>query len=235
MKKLLASALMAFASAASLAEPPLADNELLEGANSYQNKDYIKAKERFENAASHGSIKAEVMLGTMYAEGVGVTKDNQQAMVWFRKAAERNDADAQNMMGYLFINGNGVIQDYKQALFWYHKSADSGNAEGQFRLGSMYMAGLGVNKDENAAVELWKKSAENGNANACLMMGAIYFDGSYGVTQDYIEAYKWFNIASANGAPFAAAQRNITKKKLSPEQIQIAQQRASDWMKAHSN
>jgi TPR repeat protein len=55
-----------------------------------------------------------------------------------------------------------------------------------------------VPRDYDKAVEWYRKSAEQGFAEAQYKLGLIYEEG-LGVTQDYVEAHKWFNLAAARG------------------------------------
>ncbi|MGH9523135.1 MAG: hypothetical protein ACRD3E_11455, partial [Terriglobales bacterium] len=49
-------------------------------------RDYQKALEYYEQAASLGSYLAEYNIGVMYARGMGVPADNRTAAEWFIRA-----------------------------------------------------------------------------------------------------------------------------------------------------
>jgi TPR repeat protein len=55
----------------------------------------------------------------------------------------------------------------------------------------------------------------------------MYFEGR-GVSQDYITAHMWENMASMNGSEMAPELRNATAKEMTPAQIHAAQKRAKD-------
>ena len=59
----------------------------------------------------------------MYANGLGVPKDNQEAMTWYRLAAEQGDAQSQYFLGIIYSNGEGVPQDYAEAHMWLNLAA----------------------------------------------------------------------------------------------------------------
>ena len=42
-----------------------------------------------------GGVDAQRMLGFVYFNGLGVTKDYENALIWFKKAAEQGDSIAQ--------------------------------------------------------------------------------------------------------------------------------------------
>ncbi|MBZ1893395.1 sel1 repeat family protein, partial [Klebsiella pneumoniae] len=67
--------------------------------------------------------RAQVKLGLMYANGLGVNQDYQQAKSWYEKASVQNDVDAQFLLGEMYNDGLGVGQDYQQAKMWYEKAA----------------------------------------------------------------------------------------------------------------
>jgi TPR repeat protein len=49
-----------------------------------------------------------------------------------------------------------------------------------------------------------------------------------GVLQDYVKAHMWSNIAAANGETKGPKNRDIVAAKMTPQQIERAQQMARD-------
>ena len=92
----------------------------------------------------------------------------------------------------------------------------------------MYDNGLGVPQDYKEAVRLFRLSAEQGYANAQYNLGQMYYKGQ-GVLQDYKEAHMWFNLSGSNGRKVAIKYRNIVEKRMSPSQIEKAQEMARNW------
>ncbi|KAB2653537.1 MAG: sel1 repeat family protein, partial [Verrucomicrobia bacterium] len=74
--------------------------------------------------AESGDAVAQFNLGSSYANGEGVVKDDVEAVKWYRKAAEQNDADAQFNLGNSYANGKGVTKDDVEAVKWYRKAAE---------------------------------------------------------------------------------------------------------------
>ena len=122
--------------------------------------------EELERAAEQGGADEQLILGTLYDNGLGVTKNYQKALKWYQKSAEQGQADAQFSLGKMYEEGHGVKQNYTEAIMWYRKAAEQDSADAQFSLGIMYVNGLGVTKDERKAEELIRKAAEKGHANA---------------------------------------------------------------------
>jgi hypothetical protein len=88
--------------------------------------------------------------------------------------------------------------------------------------------------DYSTAFKEFKPLADQGDARAQDLLGDMYELGM-GVTQDYVQAHMWFNIASANGNANARKNRDIVANKMSPKQLEQAQKLASDWMQQHGN
>jgi len=146
--------------------------------------------------------------------------------------AEQGFALAQNNLGLLYYNGKGAAQDYKEAVKWFTKAAEQGFAPGQNNLGFMYDNGQGVTQDDREAVKWWRKAAEQGDEDAQNNLGVMYNNGT-GVTQDYKSAHMWYNIAAANGNSDAVKNRDNAAKKMTPSQIEKAQDMAREWMAKH--
>ena len=63
--------------------------------------------------------------------------------------------------------------------------------------------------DPVEALAQWSIGAEEGDPRAMLALGRLYREG-LGVLQDFVEAYKWFNLAASRGNAEAASERNET-------------------------
>jgi TPR repeat protein len=81
--------------------------------------------------------------------------------------------------------------------------------------------------DYAAALREWTPLAERGDAEAQFNLGHMYRKGQ-GVSQDYITAHMWANIAAVNGSEMAPELRNAIAKEMTPAQIHAAQKRAKD-------
>ncbi len=106
--------------------------------------------------------------------------------------------------------------------------ANQGNTASQFLLGCMYQAGDGILQDYKQAFTWFEKAANLGDAEAQLMLGLMYEDGE-GVAQDYIEAHKWFNLSAAQGNESSRKSRDEISTKMTPSQIEKAQELAKNW------
>lgn len=118
--------------------------------------------------------------------------------------AEKGDADAQFSLGFKCASLGGGGQDYPNAAEWYLKAADQSHPLAQFNLGVMYAKGQGVPQDDVQA-GLWiGRAASLGDAGAQHSMGTRCHRASLRAAQSVeseskIEAYKWFQLAAAQG------------------------------------
>jgi TPR repeat protein len=110
--------------------------------------------------------------------------------------------------------------------------AEQGHAQAQNNLGAMYKLGQGVVKDYKESVKWYRLAAEQGDAQAQYNLGVRYHNGE-GVAQDYVMAHMYWNIAGAGGYKDAIKWRGIVEKKMTPSQIEKAQDLAREWMKKH--
>jgi TPR repeat protein len=153
-------------------------------------------------AGTNGDVTAQYCLGCNYQDGVGVTKDPQEALKWMQMAAIQGMARAQRKAGWMFQSGLGTDIDLAQALNWYQKASAQGDAQANMNLGWMYDQGLGVPQDYAEAAKYYRPAAEKGLAAAEDNLGLLYLHGR-GLDQDNREAMKWFTKAADQGNPEA--------------------------------
>lgn len=118
------------------------------------------------------------------------------------EAGEHN-AEVQYGLGVKFANSKGTDQDYVQAAEWYRKAAAQSHPLAQFNLGVMYAHGQGVARDEVQSANWFDKAAQQGDAGAQYNLGKSCHRASLRPTEsalEYrIEAYKWYQLAAAQG------------------------------------
>ncbi|HEX5337816.1 MAG TPA: tetratricopeptide repeat protein [Gallionella sp.] len=100
-----------------------------EGLTAFNNKDYVNAIKEWESLAIQGDENAQYNLGVMYYQGIGVAKDDKQAIYWYDKAAKSGrNLNAKFNFALMHENGEGVPQDYYVALKLYKELEDSLNS-----------------------------------------------------------------------------------------------------------
>ena len=114
------------------------------------------------------------------------------------------DAEVQFGLGLQCASSAGAAQDYAQAAEWYRKAAEQNHGLAQFNLGMMYASGQGVAKDDAQSVFWFGRAANLGDAGGQYHMGRSCQRASLdGLPADApearIEAYKWYQLAAAQG------------------------------------
>ena len=156
--------------------------------------------------AERGDSDAQNKLGTFYANGQSVARDDVQAVFWWSEAAAQGNAPAQFSLAQMYFTGRGVAQDEAMALKWVRRAAEQGHAEAETVLGSMYAAGRGVSKDDVQALQWFNRAAEQGNADAQNNLGIFYASGR-GTPREDAAAVQWLRKAAERG--HADAQNNL--------------------------
>jgi uncharacterized protein len=152
----LATACLAFAFSL-LSNPAFAG--LQEGVAAYEAGNLPLAVKEFRAAAERGEADCQFNLALMYEKGIGVTKDEKEAVVWYRKSAEQGNSNAQFNLGVLYENGRGTAVDFAQANQWYRKASVQGDALAIGNLGMLYVRGDGVKTNKIAGLALLLHSA----------------------------------------------------------------------------
>ena len=84
--------------------------------------------------AEQGYPLAECQVGYFYAEGLGVERDLDKALLWTRRAAEHGDRDGQFNLGCFYEEGTVLARSMEQAALWYQRAARQGHTEAAERL-----------------------------------------------------------------------------------------------------
>jgi TPR repeat protein len=160
--------------------------------------DYTKALKAIEPMAMQGVAKAQLLLGLMYSDGLGVKRNNAEAFKWLHKAGEQDQISAFYPLYDIYRKGKGVKKDNIEAVKWLRKAGEQGDYFVLMELVDIYRKGKGIKKD-NAEVLKWlRKAAEYGHDFGFQELGLMYFEGN-GVEQDYVDAAKWFRKAIEDG------------------------------------
>lgn len=161
--------------------------------------DFELAANWVRRAAAQNSLEGKLLLGEMYAHGVGVSKDENKSVALSVSAASRGLPAAQFLMGMLYFSGKrGVEKNLETAVDWTRESAEQGYAEAQNTLAYFLDYGLGTKLDESLAALWYQRAADNGNLNALNELGVKFLFG-IGVQQDEKKALEIFREAAAAG------------------------------------
>jgi S1-C subfamily serine protease len=189
------------------------------------------------------------LAGMMYDAGQGIPKDlamghalSKKALEEFLKVGEKQNGPvttdvkvmggierfcvnefsyAQVMAGHIVFYGLGGRTNKVEGAGHYLRAAELGDPAGQLFLGMAYLYGEGVLKNEEIALRWIRASAEWGVGDAQMLLGEQLQGSSQAA--DKIDAYKWLNLAAAQGNKFAEKDRDELEKSLSREQVARAQ------------
>ena len=125
-----------------------------DGVSAFERGDYATALRIWRPLAEHDA-RAAINLGAMYAEGLGVQKDAEEALRWLGPAAIVGYPTAQMHLGVMFAEGiGGRPPNYEAAAAWYRAAAEQGDPDAQVLLAFAYSIGEGVPEDYIAA-HMW--------------------------------------------------------------------------------
>ena len=110
-------------------------------------RNYKKAFQWMEAAASQGYIEAEVAMAEIYIRGEVVPLNAKKAKPWYEKAAAKGDLDAINGLARLYRYGTGVRKDQEKAFEYYQNASLQGHTRSQAGLGMAYRDARGVKKN----------------------------------------------------------------------------------------
>jgi hypothetical protein len=179
--------------------------------------------------ANDGDASAQVILGNLYEQGLGVKQDYQSALSWYQKAGDQDSPEGQYNAGLFYFNGTGVDQDYRAAYEWFSDAADEKSVEGAYMLGVIYHEGHGVAINFEQARHWFLTAAKQGYANAQLMY-AFMLQAGFGAPSDPAKAMVWAKIAEINGAENSIKVSIPSGMTLSDLEIETAEKIAAECL-----
>jgi len=133
----------------------------------------------------------------------------------------------------MYRDGVGISADGNLAMYWFDRAAKQGAPDAYNAIGELYLGHPGVLEDAAAARRFFLSGANLDNAGAMYNLGMIYLVG-HGVTQDGIEAYKWFELSAQTGAgqerDSALRALSTLRERLTPLQVGMAMAAVNDWL-----
>jgi TPR repeat protein len=148
------------------APSPAAEALFQRGTTFYERKDYRGALAVYSQAADLGHPRAMAVLGNMYHDGQGVSKNLGLALKWYTEAAMRGNRGAQYSLAGMYEEGEGVAKNVPKAAQLYEASARQGMPEAQFALGLSYEFGEGVPRNRRTAIFWLDQAARQGDGRA---------------------------------------------------------------------
>lgn len=168
--------------------------------------DAEKAIDYFKKAYELGDQSSAYRIGSLYADGKLLPKDNQKAIEWFNKGIEKNSTRSMTCLSWIYDTNNPDTKDFhddNKAYNLLKKAMSHGDGDAYSKLGYWYTVGKYVEKDDQKAFELYKKAAELGSTDGMLNTGVNYLVGR-GTAKDIDAAEKMWIRAAERGNGEAA-------------------------------
>jgi TPR repeat protein len=112
------------------------------------------------------------------------------------------------------------------------RQAEQGVPRAQAVLCAKYSYGQGVPQNYREAAYWCRRAADQGSPEGQYLLGLMY-DKGQGVPRDFLLAYKWLDLAAArvsgNRRDLFYRIRDSVATKLTPVQVDFAQQIALEW------
>ena len=167
--------------------------------------DYVMAVEILREAATHGHVRAQLLLGRIlkYEDRHDKSGDTAKALKLFRSAAEKGNVEAMLELGLMLVRENGSEHDTAEGKQWIEKSSELGLPPANSIL-ALYLLEekYGYKKDVDRALALLKKAYQKGNISAALALGMMHLTGVE-ASMDVQLGVKCLRFAAENGSPSA--------------------------------
>jgi TPR repeat protein len=206
-------------------------SELNEGLIAYTMQEYELAFRLLEQLAKKNVPLAQLLVGRLFASGLGARQDCDRAVTWLTRAARNGNGDAAFELASFSEQGRCVPHNMSQALIWYEVAAANGDIEAPNVIGEIYLGRGDTAPDLPKALFWFKRGVKLYDPMTYYHLGEMYAAGQ-GVPKDLIEAYKWFDLAAGLFAfqlNRGTEARDKIREMLMPTQVAEGQIRASEY------
>jgi tetratricopeptide (TPR) repeat protein len=163
-----------------------------------QRNDLEQAKVWYKRAVALGSSWAMNRMGMMFRDGLGVTRNDVEAVKLFQAAAAKGNEYAMANLGIMYQTGRGIAVNVVEAERLYDKAGKTAKSDVLYNIAHLFYTGKEIPKDYVHAMQFYALGAAKGDPKAMNTIGIMYESG-YGVKQDYKKAIEWYEKAAAQG------------------------------------
>lgn len=156
--------------------------------------DYIRALEFDPDQTT-----ALATLSFLYAHGLGVARNEDEALQLARQAAERGDGYSR-----VYVAGALLDDDIDEARSWLLKAAEDGYTPAYEHLARSFRSAVADQPVPEQAKRWYEAAAEEGSIAASLALAYMYRDGEFG-EPDGNEAARRFSMLADSGSAHAKA------------------------------
>lgn len=126
--------------------------------------------------AEQGDADAQCQLGLYYMNGIGVGRDEDEAVKWLEKAANKNHAQAQYNLGIYYAKFSDD-EARSLAVRWLNEAVKQDYADAEYNLAKLYLNPYHpVSREQGAgrrAIALLYRAAAQGHAGAIAMLDEL--------------------------------------------------------------
>ncbi len=148
-----------------------------------------------QHAADKSDAKSMTLVAELYANGLGVPRDDAKAAEWYKLAAARGDPNAMFALALFALEGRAGPRDRAASAKWLAAAANLGHPEAAYDLALLYMEGQLFPQDFTRAAELLRTAAQAGSPVAQYALATFYKEGR-GVPKDMHEAVRLWAAAA---------------------------------------
>ncbi len=163
-----------------------------------------EASKRVSDDPQDGAAMA--LIGEIYAQGLAVKRDPEEAAHWDKLAGDRGNREGAFAYGMALLKGEGVAKDEAAAKSYFEKAAAAGHPGALYNLGVLALAA--EPKDFKSAADDFRKSADGGDLDALFALAALFRAGE-GVQKNPDEAAALFKQAADQKHPGAEVEYAI--------------------------
>lgn len=199
-------------------------------------------------AAEGGHPIAQWRLGRMYADGDGVTQDDQRAFEYFSRIANAHAEDSPSApqaavvanafvaLGRYYLQGipnSQIKRDAERAREMFSYAASYfGNADAQYDLARLYLKGIGAPHDVKYGARWLGLAAQKGQHEAQAMLGKMLFTGDQ-LPRQAARGLMWLTLARDAAQPdetWITESYNKAISKASEDDRAMALQMLEHWV-----
>lgn len=166
--------------------------------SAFEEGKYLTALSLANEAAAKNDPQAYTLIGRIYAEGAGVSRDLPRAAEAYAKASELGDVSAMVSYAVMLASGNGIEKNRAKSAELFERAALTGDPLANYNLGLLYLRGDGKPENPHRAAQHIRYAAEKDVAAAQYDLSALYQSGT-GVPNDALEAATWMSKAAEGG------------------------------------
>ena len=143
----------------------------------FQRGFYLTAFNEATKRAQQNDPAAMTLLGEIYAQGLGVGRDDSKAAQWYKMAAAKGDRDAIFALAMFSFQGRAGARNVDEAARLLEAAAKLGHPSAAYDLGLLYLQGQQFPQDFKRAAELFVIASEAGNSEAQYALATMYKEG----------------------------------------------------------